>query len=570
MPTSSTVVLRATLEKARSQSAPQMSDSDFFELFCSEQLLKSHDLSYDEIEAGIVAGGDDGGIDSAYAFVNGELVADDFDVSAYKQDVAVDLVIITATTAPSFAEEAIDKLRMTTADLLDLSKNMADLASTYNSPLRTAMGNFRKAMMSLSDRFPQIRVQCYYVSHGDSGKIHAKVRVRAGDLSAQIEKLLPNSKCTVEFLGGSELLELARWSPVGPVKLPLAQNAIATDTGFICLVRLSDYYQFVTDKSGQLNRPMLDANVRDYQGDVEVNKAIRETLHTAADAAQEFWALNNGVTVVASHGAITGGMLTLKDPRVVNGLQTSVEIFKYFHAYPGQLACEHRTILVRVALTEDERYRDRVIKATNSQTAIQPASLRATESIHKDIEDYFGTHDLFYDRRKNYYKNQGKPKDQIVTIQHLAQAVMAILLGEPDNSRARPSSLLKRDDDYARIFSEKHPIGMYVTCARIMRRVDDFLRSPQAAASQDEKTNLRFYVGAWTARTLTGSSAIQPADLDGLDVAPLSEETLAETLADLREKLQTFTAGSGVPADQAAKSPQFRGYALPDAGGGDG
>lgn len=49
---------------------------DAFELFAFEQILKSYDLSRQEIGAGWVDGKDDGGIDGFYTFVNGSLVVD--------------------------------------------------------------------------------------------------------------------------------------------------------------------------------------------------------------------------------------------------------------------------------------------------------------------------------------------------------------------------------------------------------------------------------------------------------------------------------------------------------------
>ena len=48
--------------------APEMEPSAYFEVFCTEQLLKDFDLSYEEIEAGIVDGEHDGGVDSVFAW----------------------------------------------------------------------------------------------------------------------------------------------------------------------------------------------------------------------------------------------------------------------------------------------------------------------------------------------------------------------------------------------------------------------------------------------------------------------------------------------------------------------
>lgn len=47
---------------------------NFFEYFSSAQVLKSYDLSSEEILSGIVGGEHDGGCDSAYLFCNEELM----------------------------------------------------------------------------------------------------------------------------------------------------------------------------------------------------------------------------------------------------------------------------------------------------------------------------------------------------------------------------------------------------------------------------------------------------------------------------------------------------------------
>lgn len=75
------VILDDVLRQLHSERASDMSESEYFEVFCAEQLLKDYDLSYEEIEAGIVDGEHDGGVDAIYAFVNGELITEDFDTT---------------------------------------------------------------------------------------------------------------------------------------------------------------------------------------------------------------------------------------------------------------------------------------------------------------------------------------------------------------------------------------------------------------------------------------------------------------------------------------------------------
>ena len=82
-----------------------------------------------------------------------------------------------------------------------------------------------------------------------------------------------------------------------------------------------------------------------------------------------------------------------------------------------------------------------MIRATNSQTKVPDASLPATEAIHRQIEAHFKAHGWFYDRRKNFYKNTGKPGDRIISIGGLGQAGTAIGLSRPNDARARPTTL---------------------------------------------------------------------------------------------------------------------------------
>ena len=59
---------------------------------------------------------------------------------------------------------------------------------------------------------------------------------------------------------------------------------------------------------------------------------------------------------------------------------------------------DKRMVLVRVIVEKDREKRDEIIRATNRQTNIKHSSFRATEPIHREIEDFLGTINFFYDR----------------------------------------------------------------------------------------------------------------------------------------------------------------------------
>jgi hypothetical protein len=145
-------------------------------------------------------------------------------------------------------------------------------------------------------------------------------------------------------------------------------------------------------------------------------------------------------------------------PLIVNGLQTSNKIWQYF--LEQHEVNDERHVLVRVIQATDESTRDKIIRATNRQTPIGSSQLKATERIHRDIEAYFRTRSKYYERRKNSYKNAGKPKRDIFSINEVAQAIIAIVLARPDDARARPGSLLKSEGDYNKVFDPNAPLEL--------------------------------------------------------------------------------------------------------------
>ena len=542
------IILDEILKQRQAEIDPGATASEFFELFTAEQVLKDSDLSYDEIDSGLVGDGGDGGIDAIYVLVNGELVQEDPDYSHLKKNIVLDLVIVQAKTSAGFQETPVERFMTVSEDILDLSKAPTTLGSTYNESLVEAIACFRTVHNQLAAKFPLFRVRYYYASKGEAPDANVKKKVEK--LRAVVHRHFPSSEFSFTFLGASELLTLARRAPQTTYTLPLAENPISSagQVGFVCLVRLRDYFTFISDSSGALRRNMFEANVRDYQGRTVVNDDIQHSLQEPHQ--EDFWWLNNGITVLASKASQSGKTLTIEDPQVVNGLQSSTEVFNYCKKFNTEN--DDRKLLVRVIVPSEAESRDRIIKATNSQTAVQQASLRATDKVHRDIEEYFRPRGLFYDRRKNYYKNDGKPRDKIVGIPHLAQAAMAILLQRPDTARARPSSLLKKDEDYSKVYSDSHPIKMYYTCAEIMRRVEDHLRLPTTGLTTKDRNNLRFYVAMYSAAKVIGKVAPSSGELADVDLSKFDGVLLQQSTTLVQAEYKALGG-----TDQVAKGSQL-------------
>ncbi len=70
------------------------------------------------------------------------------------------------------------------------------------------------------------------------------------------------------------------------------QQQINVDSCYVLFVKIKDYYEFLTD-SDKIRGYLFESNIRDYQGKVEVNKDIKQTLESSNELSADFWWLNN-------------------------------------------------------------------------------------------------------------------------------------------------------------------------------------------------------------------------------------------------------------------------------------
>lgn len=180
--------------------------------------------------------------------------------------------------------------------------------------------------------------------------------------------------------------------------------------------------------------------------------------------------------------------MTIKNPEVVNGLQTSHEIFEWHSTHKQDK--DSRNVLLRVIVPKDEKSRTKIIKATNSQTPVSMLSLMSTEQIQEDIEDRLRLYGLFYDRKKGEYRRLKKPIKKIIGINVLAQAVIAIALQKPDQARGRPETYVK--DHAAEVFDSTVDRDLYAACILLDQQVNEYLQGQ--GLQFDEKRNVRYYV----------------------------------------------------------------------------
>lgn len=519
------VLIQSHLDERQRTDKASRSVDVLFEVFAAEQATKSLELTPEEVEAGIVGGGNDGGIDAGYISLGGKLLPEDAEVydesippSSFAREQRLGLHIVQAKTSASFTETAVDLLASSLGRILEMGTSAESLAELYNEDIVSLAERFRTAWKRLAPRQVKVHVEVIYASQGVVAQVNQKVKRKAQDLKGVLTELVSGGDCAVRFLGAKELWEEFSRVPSYDLDLVYTENATQGNS-HVALVSLENYFEFLRDETGALRGHIFDWNVRDFQGGVEVNKEIANSLET--DQSVEFWWLNNGVTIICKSATLASKTFSLLDVQIVNGLQTSHTIYQAMSSSDDlSNFAKSRAVLVRILVTEDMTVRDKVIRATNRQTAVGVASLRATDPIQRKIESHFEQHGWYYDRRKNYWRNMGKPTERILSIPMVAQSLLACGLAEPNNARARPSSLLKNNSDYERIFTDKIPLHVYLWAAKTQKWADANLTGALVGASTHQKTNLRFYTTmllAWRAVGNPVSSPLQLVTLSSRD-----------------------------------------------------
>lgn len=548
----SQILIKECVVQEYAEAASFENEAAYFEYFAAAQVLKDYDLSDEEIESGIIGAGNDGGCDAMYIFLNKNLILpDQIETIRISKESSVEVIIIQAKRENSFREDAIMKWKTVSDNLLQLSNSLEDFKTRYNEDVLELFRTFRDLHTKLIRNRVKLKFKFCYVSY--AVECHPNVKQQAKELEMIVKRNYPSSMVYVDFIGADELFEKYNSLSETVVNLPLVEIPIGLgkNKDYVTLVSLAEYFKFITDENLGLRKRFFEANVRDYQGKNAVNSCIRDSLEDR-DSEEDFWWLNNGITILASEAIMANNReLQLTNPEIVNGLQTSNEIYNYYSQNVALLENEKRNILVRIIVPETEKVRDDIIFATNNQTNIPKSSLRVTDSIHLEIEMYFKSRGLYYDRRKNYYKNQGKKAKDIVGVSFLGQCLITLFLQKPDFARARPSTLLTDDETYAKLYEDNKDLEVFYKCALIGKLIQRNLKI-ESGYTASERSDILFYLIYGVVADILRKKDISPKDIKEIEIEDITEDRIRE----VRDKIYVEYKKQGGNS-HVAKSTMF-------------
>lgn len=536
-----------------------------FEFFIAECLLKDHNFSDEEVLSGVVGSSNDGGCDALFFLVGGKLMQDDSPIPEHRA-LTVNLVFIQAKEREGFSPLQVDRLEALTDDLLDIERPPNRHRRTYNEKLSGLIRLFKQCYAKL--RAPRLVIDYYYVTMADCTPgvdCHTSAAKIAGTVKGHFSRADVHP---FHFMSAAHLYTHLFERPSFEKKLQCAELMDGTE-GHIGLVTLQDFFGFLRGDDGEIIERIFDDNVRGFQRDTQVNDSILKSLEHPA-TSPEFWLLNNGITILSPHVERLGGkVFRIVDPQIVNGLQTSRQVFDYFKDAPPIPTSDKRRIVVRVIENSDEKTREAIIKATNNQNPMPAEALYTTSRIHRQIETYFESKDLFYERRKGFWRDKRKPIGKIISAVSLVQAIVAIMMREPDVARGRPRDYINDSTRRYKIFGHDdyddsttmaqdvaslrpYDLQVYFKCWLVVRSVGEFLDDPILRLNNESKRNILYYLSCWAACGAIENAYAPPGSIARIDVASLSRNLLTEGL-DVTQRIYRRMGQN----DEAGKNPRM-------------
>jgi hypothetical protein len=181
---------------------------NIFEYYCLEQFSRSFDLSDSQLKSGMTGGGNDGGVDGMYMFVNGELVEAESELDP-KTPNKVRLFIMQVKEGEGFSPVAVDKLFWFSDDLLDLARKKADYHSNYSPELIALMRLFKDKYGIIIGENPPLTVDFYYITKKDvepNDDCHKSV----AKIKSNVARYFNQAQCDFHFVNAAAL-----WAQVG-------------------------------------------------------------------------------------------------------------------------------------------------------------------------------------------------------------------------------------------------------------------------------------------------------------------------------------------------------------------
>ncbi|MGW4742731.1 AIPR family protein [Nocardia xishanensis] len=451
-------------------------EAEQFEFFVNFVVLsRQHEQQFSVDEYSCGAGGTVG-IDGFALSINGELIPgidelEDALQGKHSFDSAITIIQVKRTDGFNLGDMSV----------------FADTAVAMlknDKPPHPGLVEAHSMLQMLFDHSPRFRsnpvCKLFYVTTGN-WKEQAPFLAKIKDTKDRLESTNLLSRVDFHVWGAKQIQD--NWRAIDSateVTFQFDQKTTLPDMSgireaYIGVIPATEFVKLIVDEDGDIRKTLFFDNVRDFQGDNDVNLDIGRTL--LSGEASHFCVLNNGVTTVAEDLKVTGNRFTLRDFQIVNGCQTS----HILHRHRDRL--DDVYVPFRLIVSDDEDVTNSITKATNKQSQVTAENLLALAEVQKRIEAYFNSfgdddaHRIYYERRSKQWAGSTQVRGtwRVITLRNLMQSFSSMYLRIPHTAARYYGDLRKRAG--TEVFADAHHPSYYYSAAYAFCKMDHFFRS---------------------------------------------------------------------------------------------
>lgn len=228
---------------------------------------------------------------------------------------------------------------------------------------------------------------------------------------------------------------------------------------FNTAISLQDLYRLYK----KYKTKVFSANIRDYLGSRSSNSNINNGIKNTADNdPQNFWAYNNGLTILTHGFSYENDQLMLEGLSIVNGAQTTGAI-----GSARRLPSKHAMVQARFIAIDngDADLVQRIIQFNNSQNKVEAADFRSTDKIQKRLKDEMNyiPEAEYEGGRRGGAGDAIKRRPNLLASYAVGQA-LAAFHGDPIVAYNQKSGIWVNDRYYSKYFNENTK-ATHIVCA---------------------------------------------------------------------------------------------------------
>lgn len=244
---------------------------------------------------------------------------------------------------------------------------------------------------------------------------------------------------------------------------------------YVVLCNADSLVEILTNDDGLIRANIFADNVRDYQGDTDVNREMEATL--SVDPVN-FVLFNNGITIVCDELESKNRELIIKNPQIVNGCQTCNSLYKV--KKKGKDLSQVQVIVKVIGATKPEVAQG-IVKGTNRQNIVYEEAFETIRRYHKELEEFFnimetdGFQKVYYERRSKQYARDNTIKPyQKISFRVLIQSMVAMYMNHVEISHRHESKLISDYKD--KLFVEGQSYYPYYVAALLASNLEYIMK----------------------------------------------------------------------------------------------